>query len=325
MLIWEFYPVAEVQQNILWLKTHYNQIRRPAATATVALPSPTLSTDDFYEFDADADAEQRSLDLFENINRLTGITGFKVEVPNPDELTASSSAKSGAYMLGIRFDISVAGQYSIPHYIIIRQKPAYKPAPGPPNKGGTIATIDNDNEIEILEQHDLHELEIFQHTIPAFLPVADLAREHLNTNLRQFAARVRASLVAHALRQHIFSHQLLQPGGARAPLPLGRRVTVLESNQEYTRVRLAVQPKQRRRGHTNSNSDREDAGTREVQLDCLEDHVVAAKFSDSTSGGGRPLELRDLPLLEAFQGPVVDLPARLLAYYDLSTKFTQQQ
>ena len=229
--------VAEVQQNILWLKTHYNQIRQPAAPVTVALPSPVPSTDEFYEFDADADAEQRSLDLFENINRLTGITGFKVKAPNPEEPATSSSSNSGTYMLGIRFDVSVAGQYSIPHYIIIRQKPAYKPAPGPPSKGGPITT--NDNEIEIIEQHDLHELEIFQHTIPAFLPVADLARAHLNTDLRQFAARVRASLVAHALRRHVFAHQLVATGGAGAPAPLlGRRVAVVESNQEYTRVRL---------------------------------------------------------------------------------------
>lgn len=311
--------VAEVQQNILWLKTHYNQIRQPAAPVTVALPSPVPSTDEFYEFDVDADAEQRSLDLFENINRLTGITGFKVKAPNPEEPATSSSSNSGTYMLGIRFDVSVAGQYSIPHYIIIRQKPAYKPAPGPPSKGGPITT--NDNEIEIIEQHDLHELEIFQHTIPAFLPVADLARAHLNTDLRQFAARVRASLVAHALRRHVFAHQLVATGGAGAPAPLlGRRVAVVESNQEYTRVRLAVQPTPRRR----RASGREDPETREVQLDCLDDRVIAAKFSDSANGGGRPLEARDLPLLEAFQGPVVDLPARLLAYYDLSTTFTQQ-
>ncbi|KAF5092897.1 hypothetical protein D0Z00_004355 [Geotrichum galactomycetum] len=280
--------------------------------------------DDVYELDADADADQRAFDLFENINRLTGITGFKVKAPNPEEPTASSSsssAKNPAYMLGIRFDVSVAGQYSIPHYIIIRQKPAYKPVPEV-NKAGTI-----DHDIEILQHHDLHELEIFQHTIPAFLPVQDLAREYLNTNLRQFAASVRARLVAHGLRQHVFAQQLSHPagsgGGGGPPLALlGRRVTVVESNLEYTRVRLAVQPPPRRRTNNSSSSGHEATEPREVQLDCVEDHVVCAKVSDSTNAGARPLEPRDLPLLQAFQGPVVDLPARLLAYYDLSTTFT---
>lgn len=306
-----YYLVAEVQQNILWLKVHYNRIKQPITPIAVELPSPVPSDDKDYENHdvTDADAKQRSLDLFENINRLTGITGFKVKAPNPDEPSISSS---NAYMLGIRFDVSVAGQYSIPHYIIIRQKPAYKPTPAAPAKGGTT-TIAFDDEIEILEQHDLKDLEIFQHTIPAFLPVMDLAHEYLNTNLRRFAMRVRACLVAHALRQHVFAHQL----SAQPPTSslLHRMVKVLDYNQEYTRLRLSARLRRKRAG-----SNQENEPPREIQIDCVDDQVVTAKLVSTTgSSGNWPAESRDLPLLEAFQGSVGKLTARLLAYYGVSS------
>lgn len=296
---------------------HYNRIKQPITPIAVDLPSPVPSDDYDYENHdvTDADAEQRSLDLFENINRLTGITGFKVKAPNPDD-EPSISSSSNTYMLGIRFDVSVAGQYSIPHYIIIRQKPAYKPTPAAvPTKGGAIAF---DDEIEILEQHDLiKDLEIFQHTIPAFLPVMDLAHEYLNTNLRRFAMRVRACLVAHALRQHVFTHQLSAPtslsSSSSSPL-LHRMVKVVEYNQEYTRLRVSARLRRKRAG-----SSQENERFRELQIDCVDDQVVTAKLlsttSSSSSSGSWPAESWDLPLLEAFQGSVGKLPERLLTYY----------
>ena len=163
-------------------------------------------------------------------------------------------------MLGIRFDISIAGKFSIPHYVIIRQSPPTKSS-------------------------ESHRLEIFQHTVPAFLPLKRLEHSYLNSNLKLFVSKVRASLVQYNTRKHTFEN-----GSSGDKL---RGVRLVEANPAFSMVKLALLDKSKR----------------ELLLECSEDEVVSAKIVNSVQ------EKADLPLLEAMRGGIIDLPKRLQLFF----------
>lgn len=226
--------------------------------------------------------------LYENLSRMTGVTGFRVRYPGTSEP-----------LLGIRFDISLAGQFSVPHYVIIRLAPRKSPFSSP---------------LRQKQQQNLYgepghgpALEIFQHTVPAFLPLHALAQLYLNTNLKVFVRRVRSCLVLYAIRAHVFSSSsshtsplLLVPGS-----PVAQVQTV---DPAFLSVRLEMQTGQ------------------EVVLDCAEDKVVRARIlprkgsSSAGSGGAMAMAMvvqsqADWEMMEVMRGGIWGLPGRLAEYY----------
>lgn len=154
------------------------------------------------EEDAEASFPESTKFLFQTVNRLVGVTGFRVR------------STDGAPMLGIRFDISPQLK---PDYVILRPRsvisgsdsgPSGKLANGSNETGSTgqashvRQTRDNNEEGNAYrsghEVYHIEGLEIFQHTLPSFLPIRKLEREHLNLESPQvgeFVKKVRRELV----------------------------------------------------------------------------------------------------------------------------------
>lgn len=230
-------------------------------------------------------------ELHQNLNRLTGLTGFRVRDP--------SAGARRRYMLGIRYDIphsspssspSAAG-FAVPHYILIRQAPPSKSSP---------ASLDGSSSGQVLE--------IFTHTIPAFIPLQKLAKRYLNTNLKLFARAVRTCLVLFAMRARTFrglvSKTQQHPGG---PVGVVRRV---EANSAYTSVRLFFNTGTSSADSAAEEEQEEGSDEKEVLLECSEDTVVYARLVNA--GQRRPD--RDLPLVMALKGSIEGLKERLMQY-----------
>lgn len=148
--------------------------------------------------------------LYENINRLTGVTGFKVRDPS-----------TGGYMLGIRFDVAMMSSsssctFGVPHYILLhRRRP---PAASRTSKG--LASGTSDRRLQ---------LHVFAHTVPAYVPLPRLAEAYLNTNLKLFVKAVRSALVLHAARTRAIAILGKLPG-----------VRKVEANQGCTEATLRL-------------------------------------------------------------------------------------
>lgn len=261
------YDVQQAQCSIIEL-VEQQRTQYDAPSFHIGLekqPPPTEDYQDYIQQPPHKKSRQNetttttTTDLFENLNRLTGVTGFRVQYPGTLE-----------YMLGIRFDVPSSNSvYSVPHYVIIKQAPSSK---------GYINT---------------KRMEVFQHTIPPFLPLERLARTFLNSNLKVFVRKLRACLVYYTTRRDIFE------GKGRL---LG--VEVIDSNRAFSQIRLVLLRR-------NANQEEyEDEVEKEIVLECSEDTVVSAKLVDSGVQGKH-----DLPILETMKGPIIGLPVRLRSFF----------
>ncbi|ODQ56097.1 hypothetical protein SAICODRAFT_28377 [Saitoella complicata NRRL Y-17804] len=121
------------------------------------------------------DGKKSEARCVENLRRMSGLTVFKLRSPNPTMGKKRKRDGEGEELIGLRIEVFTQAKFTAPHYLILR-----------PTSTSTSASLS---------------LEVYKHTVPAFIPLAALAKRWLNHDLSIFARELRGQILAHALRE----------------------------------------------------------------------------------------------------------------------------
>ncbi|VVT54169.1 uncharacterized protein SAPINGB_P003941 [Magnusiomyces paraingens] len=170
-----------------------------------------------------------------DLDRLLGVGAFILDQndgllqdKSMTDLGKASSTHSARY-LGLRFDFCVdppaGADHLRPHYVILREA------------GGTNFSSNPT-------------LEVYRHSMPAFVPVERLAHRHLNTNASVFARKLREYLVLYNTRRQyfeaaLFEHEQRTAGSIETEKDqeqelLPQCVVAFKWNPEYTVIELIL-------------------------------------------------------------------------------------